>query len=181
MAVIIPGVQSPNAMLFSQKTSTQNRAPEPPGSLHAAGQMNFSVRDNPTELILRAATEKINEMFSPHLGAGAIEMAAQSGMDMSPEATADRILSFASQMIGRTESQQVDLPVEQQTSREQLFENIKVGIEKGFEQARGILEGMQALEGDVKETVNSTSDHVQKGLDNLAQLLGLLPSDNTKA
>ncbi|RLL50947.1 hypothetical protein D8Y20_10690 [Mariprofundus sp. EBB-1] len=181
MAVIIPGIQSSNAILFSQKAEVQHKTAEPPASLHVAGQMTFSVRDNPTELILRAATEKINAMFAPHLGDGAIEQAAQSGMDMSPEATADRILAFASQMIGRAESKQLDLPIAQQTSRAQLFENIKVGIEKGFEQARGILDGMQALEGDVKDTVNNTYDSVQQGLDNLAQLLGLLPPDNTTA
>jgi len=177
MAITIPGVQSSNAILFAPKADAHHRAADPSASHQIGSQTSFSVKDNPTELILRAAMEKINEMFAPHIGDGAIEQAVQSGMDMSPEATANRILSFANLIIGRAENEQVDLPVEQQRSREQLFDNIKVGIERGFEQARGILEGMQALEGNVEETVDATYDYVQLGLDNLAQLLGLSPPD----
>ncbi|GAV19152.1 hypothetical protein MMIC_P0081 [Mariprofundus micogutta] len=180
MAITTMGVQSSHAMLFSQQAGTQNSAAKQSAPLHAASQMSFSVKNNPAELILQAAMEKINEMFAPHLGDGAVEQAAASGMDMSPEATAERILSFATHIFARAENDQVDLPVDEQRSRERLFDNIRVGIERGFEQAREILGGMDALEGDVKETVDATYEHVQQGLNDLAQLLGLLSPDHTE-
>jgi hypothetical protein len=48
-------------------------------------------------------------------------------------------------------------------------------------QARDILEGMQALNGNVKESVDSTYGRVQEGMSDLAQLQGLLPSGETQA
>jgi len=120
-------------------------------------------------------------MFKPYLGDGAVQRAVDSGLDMSPEATAERILSFATQIIGRAEANQADLPADQQRSREQLFNNVKIGVERGFEQARDILEGLQALEGSVKETVDTTYSRVQEGLSELALLLGLSPPEQFQA
>jgi len=59
---------------------------------------------------------------------------------------------------------QADFPVQEQRSRERLFNNIQTGIERGFEQAHGILEGLQALDGDVKDTVDSTMIMFNRGL-----------------
>ncbi len=177
MGVQIPGYNSTNAILFSQKAES----PTKPAALlehvqtRIDSRMNFNAKNNPTVLILQAAMEKINEMFSPYLGDSEVQRAADSRQDMSPEATAERILSFATQLIGRAENAQVDLPPDEQRSREQLFNNVQVGIERGFEQSRGILEGLQALNGGVKESVDDTYSRVQQGLSELALLLGLLP------
>jgi len=183
MALPIQGINSGNVLFQPQKTAYQNKPDVPAGFPSAAtgNQLDISAMKNPTELILQSAMEKINEVFAPYLGDGAVGQAVESGMDMSPEATAERILSFATQLIGRVEGEQADLPVEEQRSREQLFNNLQSGIEKGFEQARGILEGLQALNGDVKETVDNTYDLVQQGLNELSLLLGLLPDGKTEA
>jgi len=178
--MVIPGMHSSNVILLPQSTEARNKAAhsaspqmeQPPG---------INAKNNPTELILQAAMEKINEIFSPHLGDGAVGRAVESGQDMSPEATADRILSFATQIIGRVESQQADLPADEQRSREQLFNNIQLGIERGFEQARGILDGLQALNGETVEGVDATYAHVQSGLSKLALLLGLEAPEQTVA
>ena len=58
---------------------------------------------------------------------------------------------------------------------------MQVGVERGFEQARGILESMQALEGGVKETVDTTYLRVQERLSELALLLGLSPPEQLQA
>jgi len=181
LAVTILGMPPQQTTLFSQKGQAQHKPVVPSGLAQPGNQVGSSAINNPTELILQAAMEKINEMFTPYLGDGAVERTVDSGQDMSAEATAERILSFASRIISRVESEQADLPVEEQSSREQLFNNIKVGIEKGFEQARDILEGLQALNGETKETVDSTYDHVQAGLSNLALLLGLEPPEQAQA
>jgi len=176
--VHMSGVNGSSAILFSGKGEFQNKSASPAWLKQATfeSRISISVVKNPTELILQSAMEKINEMFAPHLGEGVLEKAVNSGLDISPEATAERILSFATQLIGRAESEQIDLSIDERRSRAQLFENIQIGIERGFEQARGILEGLSVLNEDVKETVDSTYDAVQKGLQNLSTLLGLLPS-----
>jgi len=138
--------------------------------------VDFSVKNDPTALILQSAMDKINAMFAPHLGDGALQKAIESGQDMSPKATAESILSFATQLIGRAEAAQTNLPIKEQRSRERLFLNVQVGISNGFEQARSILEGMQALNGKTKETVKSTETYVQQGLADLAAALDLRPA-----
>ena len=181
MAVTIPGMMPQQTTPFSQKGQAQHEPAMPSGLTQPGNPLGGSAINNPTELILQAAMEKINEMFTPYLGDGAVGRAVESGQDMSSKGTAERILSFASRIIGRVESEQADLPVEEQRSREQLFNNIKVGIEKGFEQARDILEGLQALNGETKDTVDATYAHVQAGLSNLAVLLGLEPPEQAQA
>jgi len=158
------------------KTQGQNKSI----LLGASSQINvssidFSVKNDPTALIIQSAMEKINAMFAPYIGDGVLQKAMKSGQDMSPKATADSILSFATQLIGRAEAAQIDLPIKEQRSREHLFLNVQMGISNGFEQARSILEGMQALNGKTKETVNRTDLYVQQGLTDLAAALGLGP------
>lgn len=183
MAITIPGYNATNAILLPQKSASQAKAAALPESVQAKleSRMSLHAANNPTELILQAAQEKINEMFKPYLGDGAVQRAVDSGLDMSPEATAERIISFATQLIGRAEHMQADLPVDEQRSREQLFNNVRIGVERGFEQARDILEGLQALEGGVKETVDATYSRVQEGLSELALLLGLSPPEQIQA
>jgi len=184
MAITIPGYNAANAILLPQKSvAAQGTSAALPEAVQAKleSRMSLNAVNSPTELILQAAQEKINEMFKPYLGDGAVQRAVDSGLDMSPEATAERILSFATQIIGRAEANQADLPADQQRSREQLFNNVKIGVERGFEQARDILEGLQALEGSVKETVDTTYSRVQEGLSELALLLGLSPPEQFQA
>ncbi|NWF37399.1 DUF5610 domain-containing protein [Mariprofundus sp. KV] len=179
MAITIPGYSTANATLLPQKgVAEQGKASALPAAVQAKldNRMSLNAANNPTALILQAAQEKINEMFKPYLGDGAVQRAVDSDLDMSPEATAERIISFATRLIGSAENVQSELPVDEQRSREQLFNNVKIGVERGFEQARDILESMKALEGGVKETVDTTYSRVQEGLSDLALLLGLSPA-----
>jgi len=179
MALSISSLNLSKLMAFEQKIPSQSDPaqdnPLSPTSVTKVdvSSITFNAKNDPTALILQSAMEKINEMFAPHIGDGALQKAIESGQDMSPKATAERILSFATQLIGRVEADQADLPVKEQRSRERLFQNIQTGIERGFEQARSILDGMQVLDGAVKETVNSTYTYTRQGLQDLAKLLGI--------
>ncbi len=179
MALTISSLNLSKLMAFEQQAQIQSN-PAQGNSLRStsltqvdASSVTFSAKNDPTALILQSAMEKINEMFAPHIGDGTLQKAIESGQDMSPKATAERILSFATQLIGRAEADQADLPLKEQRSRARLFQNIQTGVERGFEQARSILDGMQVLDGPVKETVNSTYAYTQQGLQDLAKLLGL--------
>ncbi len=174
MALTIPNINLSNTMSAIQNSNSQTKTTMLANLGRPESEfVNFSAKNNPTALILQSAMDKINEQFVPHLDQGALQQAVDSGQDMSPKATAERILSFATILIGRAEADQTELPIKEQRSREQLFQNIQTGVENGFEQARTILEGMQALDGKVKDSVNSTYEFVQQGLRDLAVALGL--------
>lgn len=183
MAISFPGLNVPDLSPLSQKGTEQKNPTALPEHVQARIESRLSINaiNNPTELILKSAMEQISAMFAPEIGDNAIKHAVESGQNMSPEATADRIISFATRLIGRAEAAQADMSPEEQRSREQLFNNIQVGIEKGFEQARDILEGLQALNGDVKVTVDDTYGQVQNRLSDLATLLGLQPAKEDQA
>lgn len=183
MVISILGINTPNLPPLSQRTTGQRNPTFLPEHVQVRieSRLSINAKSNPTELILQSAMEKISAMFAPHLADGSIQRAVESGQNMSPEATADRIISFATRLIGRAEASQADLSPEEQQSREQLFNNIQIGIERGFEQARDILEGLKALNGDVKVTVDDTYNQVQKGLSDLATLLGILPAREVQA
>ncbi|WP_404396990.1 DUF5610 domain-containing protein [Idiomarina loihiensis] len=50
-----------------------------------------------------------------------------------------------------------------------FMEAITGGIEKGFDDAKNILTGLQAYEGEVESGVDKTYDLVMKGLDNFRE------------
>jgi hypothetical protein len=57
--------------------------------------ISISAADSPQALILKTALEGINEALSATLGGNAIQNAYDSGLDVSPGATADRIVSLS--------------------------------------------------------------------------------------
>jgi len=171
-----------NSTLVSpQNTLPPTGASARPLPTSAISRMDISSINDPTQLILKSAMEKINDMFKPYLGEGAIQRAAESGQDLSPKATADSIISFASSLIGRTEQAQSELPVAEQRNRAQLFSNIQTGIENGFAQARDILDHLHALQGGTKSTVDETYKQVQAGLSTLAETLGIQLTNPTNS
>ena len=181
MASTIAHISSTQSILLKQKMehqTSQTKQTHLPQS-KSSNQIIIGSAKNPTELILQAAMDKINEVFKPYLGDGATEHAVTSNMDLSPRGTANHIMGFANHLIGKAELEQMDLPPEQQRSRAQLFQNIQTGIENGFAQAREILENIQALNGETKEKVDTTYQFVQEGLSELSKLLGLLPPEQT--
>ena len=78
------------------------------------------------------------------------------------EATADRIVGFALGMRGIFSRQNSELSHDEMMAR---FEaEIRRGIGEGFGQARGVLGGLQLLEGQVQDNVDKTWDLVQRRL-----------------
>jgi len=113
--------------------------------------------------------EKLGALFdkaaelNPEMAASGPEAFFDSSLDVSPEATADRIVGFALGLKGVFARQNEDLSPEQMMSR---FESeIRRGIGDGFGHARGVLQGLELLEGDVEENVDATWDLVQQKLD----------------
>jgi hypothetical protein len=155
-----PQMESGQPAQKALKTSAET----PKAEVNAAIVQTVSIdaKEQPMELLFKAAIEKLNEMLAPELGAEAIQAAAASGMDFSPEATADRIVGFATSFYGvYQENHQDD---EGGPSLDGFMSIIRDAIDKGFQEARDILEGLQVLEGDIAADIDQTYELVQQGL-----------------
>lgn len=126
-----------------------------------------AVKERPQELLFRAAIDKLNEALETELGTQAIENAASSGMDFSPEAVADRIVGFATAFFGKYQENHDGEGQEEQLSG--FSELIRGAIQQGFEEARDILEGLGVFSGEIKDNANRTYDLIQEKLDAFEQ------------
>jgi hypothetical protein len=131
--------------------------------LQASADVSLKAGDQSMALLYRSAIERINEVLLPELGPNAIQNAVSSGIDTSPEATANRILEGSTKFF---ESYAAQHPGK---DREQLATDfvalIRGGFEKGFNEAKDILNGLGVLKGDIADGIQRTYDLVQKGYD----------------
>ena len=89
--------------------------------------------------------------------------ALQSGQDdFSPQKVADRVLGFIEQRLTREAAAGAD-PAKLQG----LLSQARDGVEKGFAEARKILDGLGVLTGQVAKNVDDTYDRIQSGLADL--------------
>lgn len=131
--------------------------------IHAASEVSLSAGNEPLHLLYRAAIEKLNEVLEPELGPEAIQKAAEAPQDFTPEATAERIVSFATGFYAAYSENHPEM--EGQERLESFLELIRSGIDQGFEEARGILDGLQVLEGDIAANADQTYELIQQGLE----------------
>jgi hypothetical protein len=130
--------------------------------LEASAKVSLTAGDNSQSLVFRAAIDRINELLAPEFGSNAIQNAAAS-QDNSPQATADRILSMSTGFYDAYARQH---PGEDPENVANNFVSlIRGGFEKGFNEAKNILEGLSVLNGDVASGIAQTYELVQKGYD----------------
>ncbi len=84
-------------------------------------------------------------------------------LDVSPEATANRIADFALNFFDKYMEQHPE--VSGDDSKKQFADFIGGAIGQGIEEARGILGALSALNSDVDNHINSIADLIQKRLD----------------
>lgn len=82
--------------------------------------------------------------------------------DTSPQATADRIVAFATNFYGEFRKKNQDLSEEE--AMNDFMAKIGGGIDQGFKDARDILKGLQQLEGKVATDIDETYSLIQEGL-----------------
>ena len=131
-------------------------------SILKSTQASIGAKDQSLSLLLNTAIDKINEFLAPELGDDAIQKAADSGLDVSPEATAERIASLSTALFSAYKELK---PEEAETQvLENFMSTIGSGIEKGFKEARGILEALNVLEGKIASDIDDTYKLVQDKL-----------------
>jgi hypothetical protein len=146
--------------------------------LQASFSVSISAGGQSQTLLFRSAIDRINEQLEPELGTNALQNPAVP-QDYSPEATAGRILSFSTGFYDAYAQQH---PGEDPGKIAQDFVDlIRGGFEKGFNDAKDILQGLQAFGGEVEAGVMKTYELVSQGYDQFLsdRLAALNPAENT--
>lgn len=113
------------------------------------------------KLLYKTALEGINKELEGEFGPNAAEKIKNSGVDTSPQATADRIVSFATAFYQKYSEQNPDMPEEERLDK--FLALVGGGVDKGFEDARSILDGLGVLNGKIAEDIDSTYSLIQDG------------------
>lgn len=130
--------------------------------MEASAAVSLSVGNQSLSLLYKSAIEHINSALEPEFGANAIQNAYDSGVDVSPQATADRIVSMSTAFFGKYLEIHPEKDLE--TALNDFTKIIGGGINQGFAEARKILDGLGVLQGDIASNIDKTYELVQSGL-----------------
>ncbi|MBU1618368.1 MAG: DUF5610 domain-containing protein [Gammaproteobacteria bacterium] len=133
--------------------------------------------DNSMKLLYKTALEGINSELEAEFGPNAAEKIKNSGVDTSPQATADRIVGFATAFYQKFSEQNPDMPEEERLDK--FLALVGGGVDKGFEDARGILDGLGVLQGKVADDIDSTYSLIQDGFAKFREMI-LNPDKTTE-
>ncbi|MCP4595868.1 DUF5610 domain-containing protein [Neptuniibacter sp.] len=138
--------------------------------LQQSYEVSLSTGNESQALLYKAAIEQLNEVLEPDLGSRPLDSALESGLDVSPEAVADRIVTMTTGMF----SNYLDIHPElsEEAALERFMNLIGEGILQGFEEAREILDGLNVLEGEIASNIDQTYDLVLEGLDEFTRSFG---------
>ena len=128
--------------------------------VQASMSVAISSGNEPLALLYKSALTGINEALEPDFGPNAIQAAA--GQDNTPEGTAGRIVSLSTAFFDAFKAQNKGL--DDEAVLQKFMDTIQGGVEQGFKEARGILEGLQVLNGDIAGNIDKTYELVQQGL-----------------
>lgn len=133
-------------------------------------KFNATASDQPQSLVLKTVLQGINEALQEIGMDISVEDAYESGIDVSPEATAERIVSFSTQLFSSYREQHPEMAV---TELIRTFaDTIGAGIEQGFSEAKEILGGLNVLQGDIADNIDKTYELVQLGLKSFIESAG---------
>lgn len=142
--------------------SEQSRLAQNKMILQSALNVNLSAGDHSMELLYRTAIDNINAELEPVMGKDALQSSYDSALDVSPKATADRIVSLSTAFFGSYQKQHPEMSVDE--ALDSFVSVISGGIDRGFGEARDILNGLDVLEGDITDNIDKTYELVQEGL-----------------
>jgi hypothetical protein len=126
--------------------------------LESALKFEGNIANQPQALLLKTALEGINEA----LKALGVEKSVNEGIDVSPEATADRIVAFSTNFFPLYLKQHPEMGEQQALT--QFIDVVGGGINQGFREAKEVLTGLNVLEGGIASNIEKTYELVQQGL-----------------
>jgi hypothetical protein len=166
-----PAASSDTAITPSHRAKLQLNA----SILQASASISLNSEDDPLALVYKSAITSINEQLQADLGPDAIQNAASQ--DNTPAGTAGRIVSLSTAFFGAFKDQHSGL--DDEAALNKFMDTLRSGVERGFKEARNILQGLQVLGGDISSNIDSTYDLVMKGLDDFAAQQRKPASDST--
>jgi len=125
-------------------------------------EVSLNAGDESLTLLYKTALNAINEVLDPKLETKPVQISYDEQLDVSPKATAERIVSLSTGFFNAFQQQNKNLT--QEESLEKFMSVIGGGIDQGFKDAREILESLSVLEGRIASDIDVTYDLVQKGL-----------------
>ena len=149
--------QAEKAYDHSQVKKEQNSA-----IIRSQMEVSLKMGNEPMSLLYKTALAEINKILDPTLESKPVQKAYEEQIDVSPQATATRIVSMATGFFGTFQQQNQHSSPEE--SLEEFMSVISGGIDQGFKDAREILESLSVLEGKIATDIDSTYDLVQEGL-----------------
>lgn len=155
-------VQDNNEMNRSDTSVEMSKKQFNQSILEANLTVSLSVGNESMSLLFKAAIEEINTVLKSELGENSIQETYDLGVDITPEATADRIVSMSTAFFSQYKDQNPE--ISEAKAANNFFELISRGIETGFSQAREILDGLRVLDGDIADDIDTTYELVQQGL-----------------
>jgi len=141
---------------------TQSKKEQNSAIVRTQMEVSLNMGNEPMTLLFKTALDAINEVLDPTLATKPVQTAYDNQVDVSPEATAARIVSFSTGFYHSFLEQNVDITPEE--SLDKFMSVISGGIEQGFKDARDILESLSVLEGNIATDIDSTYELVQEGL-----------------
>ncbi|WP_019617108.1 DUF5610 domain-containing protein [Psychromonas ossibalaenae] len=151
-----------NAEKLQTPISVSNKKQLNAAILQSTLEFSETIADKPLSLVLKTALQGINEALQEMGVETKVEEAYDSGLDVSPEATAERIVSFSTQFFSLYHEQHPEM--QEQEALSSFIAVIGGGIDQGFSEARDILQGLNVLEGDIASNIDKTYELVQQGL-----------------
>lgn len=148
--------------LTGKDRAEQARQAQNTAILRANEQVSLRSNNDSLSLLYKTALEGINAELEPVLGENAAQKIYDSGIDTSPEATAERIVAFATGFYSRYK--ELNPGKSEEETLDSFLKVIGGGIEKGFADAKDILKGLKVYEGEVESGVDKTYGLVMQGL-----------------
>lgn len=136
--------------------------------LESSINVNLNAGNDSLALVLKTALEGINEALGEISGSSSIQAAFDSGVDVSPEATAERIVSISTGFFTAFQEQHPELSQDETLTA--FVDVIGGGIDTGFSEARNILTSLNVLEnGDIAKNIDETYNLVQEKLQSFVE------------
>ncbi|MDX1392410.1 MAG: DUF5610 domain-containing protein [Rheinheimera sp.] len=135
--------------------------------LQANEKVSLKSNNDSLSLLYKTALDGINAELEPVMGKNAAQKIYDSGIDTSPEATAERIVAFATGFYGRYK--ELNSGKSEEENLNNFLNIIGGGIDKGFNDAKDILKGLKVYEGEVETGVDKTYSLVMQGLDSFRE------------
>lgn len=152
------------------QSSSSSQLVSPGGSQSSSVLLNVGqqIDANYVQTVLDTSlTDKINGAFQSAGMDTNIESLCSSGLDFSPQATADRIVGMATSFFGAFQlnrrGQEKGIQIEGFTSF------VKDAVKAGFEEAGSILSGIGDISPEIADDIDETFGLVMKGLDDFAE------------